>query len=62
MGEKQIDERQVRLIIERGVRTPEAADTGWAPRFSYRAMLEGRWVKVLVAEESDRVVVLTIVD
>ena len=62
MGQKLIDENQIRTIVERGVRNPEAADAGAAPRFSYRAMLDGRWVKVIVAVEPDMMVVPTIVD
>lgn len=61
MGQKMIDENQVRRIIEHGVRAPEVADAGAAPRFSYRGMIDGRWVMVVVAEESDRIFVLTIV-
>jgi hypothetical protein len=61
MGENRIDEDQVRRIIERGVRAPEAADAGGWPRFSHQAMFEGRWVKVVVAMEPDRLVVITVI-
>ena len=61
MKKKGIGEAEVRLIIERGIRAPEAADAVAAPRFTYRAMVNGRWITVVVAVESDRIVVITIV-
>jgi hypothetical protein len=61
MEEKGISAAEVRLIIERGIRTPEAADAGASPRFSYRAMIEGRWVTVVAAEEIGRIVVITVI-
>ncbi|MBA3646902.1 MAG: DUF4258 domain-containing protein [Gemmatimonadaceae bacterium] len=61
MTEKCISEAEVRRIIERGICAPEAVDLVAAPRFSYRAMLEGSWFTVVVAVEPDRIVVVTII-
>ena len=61
MREYRINAYQVRWIIDRGIQAPEAADAGGWPRFSYRAMIDGHWVKVVIAMEAERVVVITII-
>ena len=61
MRERVISEEEVLLVFQHGVRSPEVADPGAAPRFSYRGLTGGRWVTIVPAEGGDGMVVLTVI-
>jgi hypothetical protein len=62
MRRRLISEYEVLLVLQRGVRSPEAADAAASPRFSYRGLVAGRWIKVVAMIEEDRMLVLTVID
>jgi hypothetical protein len=61
MDQYAISEIEVLMIIERGVRSPTVADAGAAPRFSYRGLVEGRWIEAIVAMEENGMLVVTVI-
>lgn len=62
MDRRIILEDEVLLVLQRGVRSPEVADAAAAPRASYRGLVAGRWIRVVVAMEDEEIVVLTVID
>ena len=62
MRRRLIHEKEVLLVLHRGVRSPEVYDAAAFPRWSYRGFISGRWIKVVVAIEREEIVVLTVID
>jgi hypothetical protein len=60
MAERHITEEHVRMIVAAGVRTPELGDPGAPTRWRYGGRLEGRFLTVIVADDEDAMVVITV--
>lgn len=50
----------MRLIIAAGSRTPELSDPGAPVRWRYGGRIEGRFLTVIVAEDDEAMVVITV--
>jgi len=60
LEEREITERQVRIIIGGGSRTPEASSAGERRRWRYLGRINGRSITVITAEDSEAVLVVTV--
>lgn len=60
MTERHIAEEHVRMIVAGGARTPEPGDPGAPTRWRYGGRIESRFLTVIVAEDGDTMVVITV--
>ncbi len=60
MAQRGIHEEDVLFVVRRGVATPDAAPSGAAPRVRVTAVRHGRRITAVVANEPDRLLVITV--
>jgi len=60
MAERHIREEHVRMIFAAGARAPQPADPGAPTRWRYSGRIEGRFLTVIVADDDDAMVVITV--
>lgn len=59
MAQRTISEKQVLTIVTGGARVPEPASAGAATRWRYAGWTDGRFLTVIVAQESAELIVIT---